>query len=80
MRVTLIFFVCALEIPAFAVGPPSETALHGQPQIITDRAERAAPVDDALAGLAAQPVDDIAVKDHSNQCDEPDGPPCGAGG
>jgi hypothetical protein len=79
MRVILLLIVGALALPAFAGSSSPESTLPGQPRAVQELAERATgggtPLD-----LHEQAVDDPVSKEHNNQVDEPDGPPCGEGG
>jgi hypothetical protein len=79
MRVIPILIVGALALPAFAGSSSSEIVLPGSPEGVLDSSTRAGELDDA-AGAVEGIADDPAAKDHNNQCDEPDGPPCEGGG
>jgi hypothetical protein len=79
MRVIPILIVGALALPAFAEGPSPEILLPESPEEVLESAARPGELDDA-ASVVEGVVNDPTAKDHNNQCDEPDGPPCEEGG
>jgi hypothetical protein len=79
MRVILVLIAGALALPAFAGSPPPEVTLpdtHAEAVESTPRAGDACGPTTPAEAIA----DDPAAKDHNNECDEPDGPPCEGGG
>jgi len=80
MRVIFVLIAGALALPAFAGSPSPEIALPDPPQAVPQLTERVGAADDALLDIPGRVDDDPVPKEHNNQVDEPDGPPCGAGG
>ncbi len=80
MRVILVLIVGALALPAFAGSPSPEITLPDPPEKVLESVERTAAVDDAALDVAEEVSGDPAAKEHGDQVDEPDGPPCGDGG
>jgi hypothetical protein len=80
MRVILVFAICAMVLPAFAGSPTPETALPDTPQAVLDSAARDDVAEQAVSGLVPETVEAASSKEHNNQVDEPDHPPCGDGG
>jgi len=79
MRVILILTVGALALPAFAGTSSPEIILPDSLEDVLESAARAGEFDDAgsiVEGIACDPT----AKEHNDQCDEPDGPPCEGGG
>ncbi len=80
MRVTLVLIAAALALPAFAGSSSPEVTLPDLPKEALGSVERTAAVDDAMLDVAEQTVEDPVAKEHDDQVDEPDHPPCGEGG
>jgi hypothetical protein len=66
-----------LALPAFAGNSPPEIALPHAPEEVIESASR---TDVAGQHLPEEIIDDPTAKEHNDQCDEPDGPPCEEGG
>ena len=79
MRVTLVLIAGALTLPAFAGSPSPEITFLDRPEEVLEFVERTAAVDDATLDVAEQTVEDPVAKEHNNQVDDPDFPPCGDG-
>lgn len=80
MRVILAIIAIALALPALAGNSPAEITLPDAPEELLESAQRTATADDAILAPAEEIADGPVAKEHNNQVDEPDGPPCGEGG